>query len=406
MGKISVFEIVLSNPQGVYFTGQVLQGHVILELTEIIKLRGIRISFRGKAFVHWTDQSMRGAGQSRFREVRHHSATEEYLDISLALLARGSKSEEKKILPPGQYTYPFQIELPYNLPSSFEGQFGFVRYWVVVNIEKPWNTDYSVKKVFTVICPVDLNREPTASTSSQCRKQKRMCCLCCRSGPVCAELCVNQKGYVPGEPLYINAEVTNLSRRKMGVSSVALRMSVVFHTPGKSRSVTQQVCKMKHGQVPAGETDLWEGEKMVIPPLPPSFLLGCNIIDIKYTIELRVDPVGPAFDLCVPVDIIIGTIPIQSSVQKYLAASRSAVPTRQVPRPLPLPPLPLGAAPPGALYENTPVLAPHFVDYVFGKRYIRDDDNNGDHARGDVYFCPQYVYYRLDIPANQHTHRH
>ena len=32
---------------------------------------------------------MRGAGQSRFREVRHHSATEEYLDISLALLARG-----------------------------------------------------------------------------------------------------------------------------------------------------------------------------------------------------------------------------------------------------------------------------------------------------------------------------
>lgn len=41
MGKLSVFKIALSNVQGVYFAGQMLQGHVILELNEPVKLKGM-----------------------------------------------------------------------------------------------------------------------------------------------------------------------------------------------------------------------------------------------------------------------------------------------------------------------------------------------------------------------------
>ena len=40
MVKINVLEVVLSNVNGVYFSGQVLQGHVNLELGKTLKLKG------------------------------------------------------------------------------------------------------------------------------------------------------------------------------------------------------------------------------------------------------------------------------------------------------------------------------------------------------------------------------
>ena len=61
---------------------------------------------------------------------------------------------------------------------------------------------------------------------------------------------------------------------------------MLYHTPTKSRALTQQVTKVKRGPIPAGGSDLWEEEKLVIPPVPPSFLNGCSIIDIKYTLEV------------------------------------------------------------------------------------------------------------------------
>jgi hypothetical protein len=65
--------------------------------------------------------------------------------------------------------------------------------------------------------------------------------------------------------------------------------TVLYHTTTKSRALTQLVIKVKRGPIPAGETDVWEDEKIVIPPLPPSCLNGCSIIDVKYTLEVGFD---------------------------------------------------------------------------------------------------------------------
>ncbi|XP_076465647.1 arrestin domain-containing protein 3-like [Babylonia areolata] len=388
MGKVNVLEVVLSNTTGVYLAGQLLQGHVNLELNNSLKMRDIRIQVRGKAFVHWTEQLMRGPGESRFREIRHHSSTEEYIDFSQSLLGRTSESASKRELTAGQYTYPFQFQLPSNAPSSFEGQYGYLRYWVKVTIERPWNHDQSAKKVFTFICPVDLNREPSTACSVQSRKAKRLCCLCCRSGPVSALLALGQRGFVPGETIHINGEIINSSRRKMAGSSVELLMTVMYHTPTKSRAMTQQVIKVKRGPIPAGVTDHWEEEKMVIPPLPPSRLNGCSIIDVKYTLELRVDPVGPAFELHVPVEVIVGTVPLHAVVQRYLAA-------HHIPPPSPQPPV-YAQPPASSAAEARPppsyFLTPRFASYVFGHARAQDEEDD-ENTRGESHFTPCYVYY-------------
>ncbi len=53
------------------------------------------------------------------------SASEKYINMD-AMLCPGP------LLQAGQHTFPFSFILTHNLPSSFEGQFGHVRYCVKV----------------------------------------------------------------------------------------------------------------------------------------------------------------------------------------------------------------------------------------------------------------------------------
>ena len=46
---------------------------------------GIRLHVRGEGFVHWTDQRMRGPAPLR-TPARHHSAHEEYFDLTTTVL--------------------------------------------------------------------------------------------------------------------------------------------------------------------------------------------------------------------------------------------------------------------------------------------------------------------------------
>lgn len=63
----------------------------------------------------------------------------------------------------GEHKFPFTCTLPTNLPSSFESDFGHVRYTVKATLDRPWKFDQDVKSPFTVITPLDLNQEPRAA---------------------------------------------------------------------------------------------------------------------------------------------------------------------------------------------------------------------------------------------------
>lgn len=63
------------------------------------------------------------------------------------------------VLPAGSYSYPFRLDLASVLPSSFEGKYGYVRYWASVKIDRPWKFDHETKAAFTVLSNLDLNLE-------------------------------------------------------------------------------------------------------------------------------------------------------------------------------------------------------------------------------------------------------
>ena len=62
--------------------------------------------------------------------------------------------------PAGNYQYPFSFQLPANLPSSFEGAHGNVRYFIKATVDRPWKFDHHCKALFTVVSSFDLNQMP------------------------------------------------------------------------------------------------------------------------------------------------------------------------------------------------------------------------------------------------------
>lgn len=368
MGKLNVFEITLSNPQGFYFSGQTVEGFLVVELSEVMKMRGIELECLGRAYVHWTEQHSTGSGKNRRTETRHYSAMEHYFNFDLLIFGPGSGST---LLQPGRHTFPFSYTLPVNLPSSFESFVGNVRYMIKAKINKPWKFDHKTKKMFTVVSILDLNQQPSATVALQGQNSKNLCCLCCKSGPISAVFHLDRAGYVPGDLVCLSAEIVNNSSRRICASRVRLMMITVYHATTKSRTVSKEVTCVSHGEIQPYGRDIWSCDQMIIPALPPSYLVGCSIIDIRYLLQLEVDPAGPAFHLEVPLEIIIGTIPLRQVVNTYYPQSQ--LPTTISSAVSSLPP-------------------PSYAECVFGKAVVGEEEDN-EHVWGDKHFAPVYTYY-------------
>ncbi|XP_061172553.1 arrestin domain-containing protein 3-like [Saccostrea echinata] len=366
MGKLRSFQIDLDNLQGLYWAGQTVSGRATVDLESEMKMREIRLNFEGKGYVRWTES--RGSGQNRHTVT--YSATEYYFNNVMSVFGKGLSGGDEYSLPPGQHTFPFSFVLPPNLPSSFEGSTGHVRYIIKGTIDRPWRFDDHTVRAFSVLCALDLNQLPLASQGAEATDSKNLCCLCCKSGPIVGTLKVNRIGYVPGESIYFEASAQNMTGRECGMSA-NLEMITTFHATRKSRQDRKVINTIQYQNLNPGDSTVWSGDRFIIPPLPPSYLVNCNIIDIRYIIKLVIDPSGPAFDLNVPIEIIIGTVPLQSAVQQYQHTLSSVQPS----------------APPAIAMP-----APSYNESILGPTNIKDE-GDGEHTQGQLTFTPTYTYY-------------
>lgn len=66
---------------------------------------------------------------------------------------------------PLYYRYPFSFTLPHQLPSSFEGTYGSLRYYIKATLGRRYMLDAVFKRGFSVNTIVDLNQNFQASVS-------------------------------------------------------------------------------------------------------------------------------------------------------------------------------------------------------------------------------------------------
>ncbi|KOB63269.1 Arrestin (Or S-antigen), partial [Operophtera brumata] len=204
---IKVANIYLDNQWNTYYAGQTINGRIEYVFDSPKKVRGVHVKFKGEAHTEWYEskQQENTEGKTESTDTMHSNEIE---------------------IPSGKQVYNFTCTLPPVLPSSFEGEHGYVRYTVKVTLDRPWKFDQETKMAFTAI-PVQI-------------------------------------------------DIENKSNVQVHLVKVFLRKVVTYRatTPSAAMKKTKDiVLTIQEGPAPAGSTKHWSVQ-MEVPPIPPSNLIN------------------------------------------------------------------------------------------------------------------------------------
>uniref|UniRef100_A0A8C4QEJ1 Arrestin domain containing 3 n=1 Tax=Eptatretus burgeri TaxID=7764 RepID=A0A8C4QEJ1_EPTBU len=284
LGKVKSLRVAFDGDHrvaasAVFTSGDLVSGRVLLEAAGSVRVRSLRLMARGHARVHWTES--RNAG-SNTAYTQNYSDELDLFNHREAIIEPGADDEEEDgaVLQPGRHEFAFNFQLPQGpLATSFEGKYGFIRYWVKVELGRPWALVQKVKAEFTVIDQVDIGT-PELMAPAGGTTEKTLCCWFCTSGPISLSAKIQRKGYCPGESIPIHAEIENCSSRPI-VPKAAIYQTQIFCAKGKQKPVRQLVTNLRGEPVPPGRTDVWNGRLLKIPPVSPSILV-CSLIRVQY----------------------------------------------------------------------------------------------------------------------------
>ncbi|KAK3098627.1 hypothetical protein FSP39_021371 [Pinctada imbricata] len=232
---------------------------------------------------------------------------------------------------------------------------------------------------------------------SEYEDSKTLCCLCCETGPITAKLRVDRMGHVCGEAIIPKGEVINKSSRDIRLLTLKLIQECTYKANNpytRTKRTYKTLVQIQLGRLEEKKNMQLGGTKLIVPPAPPSGLDGCEIIGMHYFVNV-ISPSGMGFDLVVGVPVIIGTIPLESTVEQY-----------GVPPPIEQSTLvtPSGHGPePPALVLPSNIPAPSYAQSNFGsifdeedKQALQKSETSGNAvgpAQEENTWTPSYSYY-------------
>ncbi|XP_049871660.1 arrestin domain-containing protein 17 [Pectinophora gossypiella] len=403
--------IYLDNQFNTYYAGQTVNGRIEYVFDSPKKVRGIHVKFKGEAHTEWSESKEETDTEGKpISTDQMITGNEEYFTIQYYLL--GSNTGNEIEIPAGKHVYNFTCALPPVLPSSFEGQFGYVRYTVKVTLDRPWKFDQETKMAFTVINALDLNLNPSYKEPIHMQMEKTFCCFCCVSAPLTVDVYAPVSGYCPGQSIPLTVHVENKSNVQLHLVKVMLRKVITYRatTPTSSTKKSKElVHTVQEGPAPAGTSKQWT-INLEVPPVPPSNLVNCSIIDLDYDLKVECVVSGLHMNLRDKKYVTIGTVPLVSAGATPSAPAAPSPPTPSQPAVLPTVPAEEGGGAGGWVAPAAPpyqALYPTLSEPVYragaeGARRVQDR-GDGDHTRvvGHSYFAPYYPTYAQPPPLPQ-----
>lgn len=69
-------------------------------------------------------------------------------------------ADEGVVFTADNHSIPFEYQLPHDLPSTYSGRWGQVKFIIKAKLQRPWKFDIDRETEFTIRAVVDLNEEP------------------------------------------------------------------------------------------------------------------------------------------------------------------------------------------------------------------------------------------------------
>jgi len=303
----------LNNGQTMFYAGSVVAGFVTIELFEdLSNVSEVIVQISGKAYLRWTERKTK-RNQRRGRsttQTQVYSNQENYFKSPVTLLQNIQDHKLRR----GQHKFPFSFMIPPNIPASFyfsSGCTAYVYYGLSAKIKRH-GLHFNVKEKhqITVLgttpmsdCPGN-PMEPVVA-----RETKFICCWCCKTGPITAEIQLNKTGFVPGETVYCNINIENLSNTELVVTKLNLKRSVFLQSRTKGRTWSDIPVKLDQPGCKSRKTLVLNNVPFQLPvDLAPSMLPFCAIIKPNYFLELEGEIDGCHINLRAPCQLFIAGV--------------------------------------------------------------------------------------------------
>lgn len=262
-----------------------LTGRVVMQCTEELKAKEIRFELSGKAMVFWSDDKTEYSDEENYFE--------HVISLSDIHCSKGTSGDRIVTLKPGNYEYPFNFKLPDDIPSTYEGCMGDIRYKGKVVVQRYLRFDIVKECCFKVIRPLNLNEEPRALMAPLDIQYQKSVTWLCTGGLVDVDLYANRACFVPGEDIVINGQILNRTYGDIIETAVRLLQDTRFfvtHKDGRkfrsNSTLDEEVARVTRPKVGPGQADHWQDVPLTIPPLPESRLDGCKIISTTYCLQV------------------------------------------------------------------------------------------------------------------------
>lgn len=240
----------------------------------------------------------------------------------------GSKGGPEIEIGQGVHSFKFEHHLPPDIPCSAEGQLGFVRYSVDVNLDISWAIDLQKKVTFTVSRNEDLNLVPELSVPCEVEKMKTFCCLFCKSNPITFKARIPKTGYALGEQIYVTIELNNTTARKITKTLLIFRRVDKFisqYPVEITKTYKKVILEIENRGANAG-ADVKFDESILVPhDLSLSSERTCKVFQVTYELKIIAKTIGLSFSPTLKIPITIGSIGIRGDRSEKLRKPSSGV---------------------------------------------------------------------------------
>ena len=243
--------------------------------------------------------------------MREYGAEKEYLHETQMLWTRDDHGLE--LFPAGLHSFPFHFSLPSNIPSSFEGRVGWVRYElfarIVTGIIKK---EHTIKIDVPVMEVVDINRHPLLLKPTTIRVQKRVWNFPCTFRDVCLSVNLSRTGFCVGEEIPLKITLDNCSCYEVTMTAI-LRQMITYTATKQARTQFDKavVGRVVSHQIAQHTSIIWPINFRV--PLEEAPSQNYQPIDIAYSIKV-IAAVAWQQTLVAKIPITIGNIPYGESL--------------------------------------------------------------------------------------------
>lgn len=391
MGKVKSFKFEFTGNKAVFYPGQWVSGDCKLVVNDALKIKSFNIRLVGEA-----GYRLKKGGPIKKREfVTPVQTVSIYGPATISL---------------GDHVHQFRFQIPpAALPTSFEGDYGFIRYYIEGVVERPWSKDNILsKKVFTVWEYVDCNN-PLLSAPQVGQSEKLVQGGCCSSAKRnYLTLQLDRRGYCPGENIIVSVKVEDFPPGIV-IKLMLTMVSLFSDTPSKaplSKREILQTCTI--GTVPSGSAaHRFQNASLQIPSVPPTIRFRGSTglgISVYYLAEVKMyKKTGKKAKLYwhVNVPVTMGTIPLNpaTAVQSHapLRATLSTTSPRgngQAVAEEPPPYVELNpSAPP--LPDNFPDVPPSYEECCLGSSNLDSAPSApAENIYGDSSYTPLYTMAR------------